>query len=465
MSPRKSTSEVMEILAARGLRIAEGCEYLGMHAPLTVIDALGRLRTTPRAQAFVGQGRPLPKTTILRPPITVAKAETAAESRGWRLEVKEPWRGGRTILSLHCPGGIHHTEPHTWQSNARKLMDGSTFCEVCLNVLKPPRVRIKAIGPQGQVFEPLLRAGLAWLLGDPFVAARPRFLRSSTGALLSLDAWCPTLRIAAEYQGRQHYSWVPFFHSTEEAFLRAQACDSEKATILEGLGIPLILVPYYQVTIETMDAFLRQEITRLGITAPLNPAPIPINDPVQLGLDWDTLDDTRLRQAASIKGLEVLVYRGMRAPAVLQCGKGHITKTYPANLISRTKEVTQEDGTVLRVLDPVGYNECRRVMPEDILYAAMTVGLEVTEDLPSRDLRKHPLGRSDSKVRVRCPLCDRTWSVRTQNLLHGSACKCRTRRAGNFRSRVRLMEPNNAESSPRGTTSTSLSNHPKISTK
>lgn len=441
MSPRKSTSEVLEILAARGLKLAPGCEYQGMHAPLTVIDVLGRTRTTSRAQGFVAPNRPLPKSHLLRAQITPERAVAAAEARGWKMESHGQWKGGRTPVTLTCAQGIHHEDPYTWDTSALKLVHESTSCAMCKAARKRPATRLKGFTQKGVIMEPLMRAGLAWITGHAFHATRPGFLRSSTGARLSLDAWSPTLRLAAEFQGRQHFAWIPFFHSREEDFLRAQACDAEKEAALRELGIPLISVPYFAVKVETMDAYLRQELAKVRPDLPLNPIPIPIHDPEGLGLDQAMLDDSRVREAAAARGLEVLVYRGMRAKAVLRCEHGHLVHTYPANFVSRKKWVRCPDGATHRVHSPVGCDACRRVDPDDILFAAEVVGLEAIEDLSARDLSLSPLGRSDSKVAVRCPKCHREWQAGIQNLLHGSGCKCRSRKAGEVRRRQRLRAP------------------------
>jgi hypothetical protein len=50
--------------------------------------------------------------------------------------------------------------------------------------------------------------------------------------------------LACEYNGRQHYELVPFFHKKgEEAFLYQQWKDAEKADMCDNAGIYLITVP------------------------------------------------------------------------------------------------------------------------------------------------------------------------------------------------------------------------------
>lgn len=80
-----------------------------------------------------------------------------------------------------------------------------------------------------------------------FNKARPDFLRNTvTGGLhnLELDCFSSKLRIAVEYNGIQHYKYVPFFHKNKEAFLNQKYRDYMKRQLCKENRIILIEVPY-----------------------------------------------------------------------------------------------------------------------------------------------------------------------------------------------------------------------------
>lgn len=57
---------------------------------------------------------------------------------------------------------------------------------------------------------------------------------------LELDFYIEELKLAAEIQGIQHYSFVQFFHGTKEKFYEQQKRDAVKSSICRERGIRLI---------------------------------------------------------------------------------------------------------------------------------------------------------------------------------------------------------------------------------
>lgn len=80
----------------------------------------------------------------------------------------------------------------------------------------------------------------------PFNKHRPDFLRNSVtgGNNLELDCYNSDLKIAVEYNGIQHYKYVPFFHKNKEAFYNQKYRDELKRRMCKDNGIFLIEVPY-----------------------------------------------------------------------------------------------------------------------------------------------------------------------------------------------------------------------------
>ena len=85
------------------------------------------------------------------------------------------------------------------------------------------------------------------LFGKPFNKARPDFLRNPvTGGSfnLELDCYNPELKLAVEYNGAQHYKYIPYFHKNKEAFLNQKYRDLIKLNMCKDNRITLIEVPH-----------------------------------------------------------------------------------------------------------------------------------------------------------------------------------------------------------------------------
>jgi hypothetical protein len=101
--------------------------------------------------------------------------------------------------------------------------------------------------------------------GREFKKIRPRQLRNNvTGHNLELDLYNDELKLAVEYNGKQHYEFVPFFHGNREAFLNQKYRDELKRMMCKGLGIRLIEIPY-TVKLEDLESFIRMQTAQFGI--------------------------------------------------------------------------------------------------------------------------------------------------------------------------------------------------------
>jgi hypothetical protein len=100
----------------------------------------------------------------------------------------------------------------------------------------------------------------------PFNKARPDFLKNPvTGGdyNLELDCYNPQLRLGLEYNGAQHYKYIPYFHRNKEAFLNQKYRDEMKRVKCMQKGIRLIEVPY-SVKPQDIPSFIDRELLRFG---------------------------------------------------------------------------------------------------------------------------------------------------------------------------------------------------------
>jgi len=100
--------------------------------------------------------------------------------------------------------------------------------------------------------------------GKPFEKVRPHFLQNPvTKENLELDCYNQELKLAIEYNGRQHYEYTPFMHSTKETFYAQQYRDLIKQELCKKNGIDLITVPY-KIPESAIPDYIKSEISKLG---------------------------------------------------------------------------------------------------------------------------------------------------------------------------------------------------------
>lgn len=103
------------------------------------------------------------------------------------------------------------------------------------------------------------------LTGKPFPKKRPHFLRNTvTDMNLEIDCFCDELGVGVEYNGKQHYQYVPYFHNSKEAFHNTKYRDEMKKRLCSENNIKLVIVPY-TVEINKIHDYVKEKFTELGI--------------------------------------------------------------------------------------------------------------------------------------------------------------------------------------------------------
>lgn len=128
------------------------------------------------------------------------------------------------------------SEGHEWHATLANVKDGRTWCPECSTFYKTESEIQAPKGPSGRrpcrCFENLTRKKTP--------KARPAFLHG-----LELDGYCEELGVAFEYNGRQHYEFVPFFHRNGPEDLEAQQWrDYETEILCQEEGIALVTLRY-----------------------------------------------------------------------------------------------------------------------------------------------------------------------------------------------------------------------------
>ena len=102
------------------------------------------------------------------------------------------------------------------------------------------------------------------IFNKPFNKVRPDFLRNQvTGNTnnLEIDCYNDELKIGLEYNGRQHYEFIPYFHRNKETFYNQKYRDELKRIKCRDNGIMLIEVPY-NIKIQDIERFIKVELRK-----------------------------------------------------------------------------------------------------------------------------------------------------------------------------------------------------------
>lgn len=106
------------------------------------------------------------------------------------------------------------------------------------------------------------RRVLEKLFKKQFIKKRPDFLKNTvTGSNLELDCYNEELKIACEYNGRQHASYVPIFHKNKEAYYNQKYRDLMKKQLCAQNGVFLIEVPH-NVSVDKIEGFIINELKK-----------------------------------------------------------------------------------------------------------------------------------------------------------------------------------------------------------
>ncbi len=100
----------------------------------------------------------------------------------------------------------------------------------------------------------------------PFPKARPDFLFNEvTGQNLELDMFNPHLKLACEYNGKQHYHFNSFMHNNSHSnFHNQKYRDNIKRKVCKQLGITLLEVPY-TVKIDEIEEFIISKLKNYNL--------------------------------------------------------------------------------------------------------------------------------------------------------------------------------------------------------
>jgi hypothetical protein len=126
--------------------------------------------------------------------------------------------------------------------------------------------------PQESKGEIECRRVLEKLFKTTFPKARPNMLRNPVTSddrgndfNLELDCYNEKLKLACEYNGAQHYKYIPYFHKTRDAFQNQKYRDYMKRDLCQKNGITLIEVPH-TVKVNDIEDYITSELKKISLS-------------------------------------------------------------------------------------------------------------------------------------------------------------------------------------------------------
>lgn len=97
-----------------------------------------------------------------------------------------------------------------------------------------------------------------------FIECRPSFLKNpKTKRNLEFDCYNDELKLAIEYNGKQHYEFCSKFHKTASDFQNQVLRDNIKVNLSEKNNIHLIIVPY-TIKHDNIPEYLEEKLKLYG---------------------------------------------------------------------------------------------------------------------------------------------------------------------------------------------------------
>jgi len=201
---------------------------------------------------------------------------------------------------------------HEWEAMPSSIINAGTWCPTCREWLN----------------EGLCRRILEAITGKDWPKARPDWLISERGGRLELDGFCQSIAVAFEYQGKQHYEFIPHFHVTEKALGRRQADDQQKRDLCARKNVKLIEIPH-NVEPDKLLGFLARCLSEVLGKAIKVPPGLTMDS---LGCGSGKLDECRVLAEQCQGQFLATTYLGNHANHFWRCSSGHEWKATPHNV-------------------------------------------------------------------------------------------------------------------------------------
>ena len=95
-----------------------------------------------------------------------------------------------------------------------------------------------------------------------FKKVKPKWLITDEKNRLELDLYNEELNLAIEYNGMQHYKYIPFFHRNKGDFEKGQRYDKLKKDLCKKNNVNLVIIHYSE---NNIPEYLCKKLDKLNI--------------------------------------------------------------------------------------------------------------------------------------------------------------------------------------------------------
>ncbi len=252
-------------------------------------------------------------------PGTIEEMLAIAKEKGGKCLSKK-YLGAHKKLLWEC------SESHQWDATPNNIKRGS-WCLQCSN----------------KISERICREAFEQIFQTDFKTRKSKWLVNEDSNKLELDGYSPTLKLAFEHQGEQHFK-ITYYTPTPEKLERRIRDDHKKKELCEARGITLIevetILDKFGHFISNQDEFNDQVKHHIGKLCKRKGVLLPENfESLKLDLSkaYQLKKLAEMQKIAKARGGECLSKHYITSAIKLEfkCAKGHRWKAVPDSIKQR----------------------------------------------------------------------------------------------------------------------------------
>jgi len=260
--------------------------------------------------------------------VTIGDMQDLAKQRGGKC-LSQKYIADNIKLKWQCKNN------HTWYATPSNIKK-DRWCSKCHAFY---------------ISEEITRSYFEYIFNKKFPKVRDLdFLININGNRMELDGYCEELKLAFEYQGKQHYIKMALFDKVTTLEQRIDNDKLKRELCLKN-GVALIDVPY---TVKNKDIgeYIYKELVKYNVEVPVDHEEVKKIDYQKFNIyRKDKIEDMKvLAQKHEGKCLS-LSYINSNTKLRWECNKGHIWDATPSNVVNGGRWCPVCGGSIKKTLE------------------------------------------------------------------------------------------------------------------